>query len=599
MSGIAGIFHLDDAPVDRAWLEKMADFLGFRGPDGSYCWLSGSAGLCHTLLRTSETDGARPRVYLDGDVCIAADARIDDRDSLISELESSGRRSLKTATSAELILHAYHVWGENCVDHLLGDFAFILWDRRLRRVFCARDHLGVKPLYYAMVGRCLLISNTLDCIRQIPIVPGDLNDQAIGDFLIHAENIEPATTFFSAIHKVPAAHVLRADAGGLQTRRFWTLPVDEPVYYRRSGEYVDRLHDLLGKAVRDRLPQGPVGVFMSGGLDSPALAATAVRLGAPTTAVTTVFDRLVPDQERYYAGLVAEHLRIPIRFHVPDDRPVGWELDTPFVHTPEPFFGCLELAPHAAHFRALPSTARVFLYGEGPDDALTYEWRSYLDGLRRGRKWARLGRDIAFHVGAHHRIPLLSGLPRTWLRNRCAQPAGPDLLASLNQEFVSAQRLRERIRLEPRPELSGHPWRPVAYENFTSAIWPSAHEWLNAGHTGVAVDIRHPYLDLRVLRFLLAVPALPWCRVKYLFRRALRGVIPEAVRRRVKSPVPGCPAFERARRLPAPNLPIPPALERYVNRRGLPEWPGRDQSDYIPWAAALSLQYWLLQDNIR
>src|SRR3977135_2286885 len=203
MSGFAGVFHLDGAPVDRAWLETMADFLAFRGPDGSQVWVSGSAGLCHTLLRIrAETDGRPQIARLDDYLWLAGDVRIDDRDTLIAKLpRPSG--DLRTASSAELILHAYAAWGETCLDHLLGDFSFVIWDARQKQVFGARDHLGLMPFYYAKVGRCLLVSNSLDCIRQIPIVPDALNEQAIGDYLIAGMNFNPDTTFFAGIQKLP------------------------------------------------------------------------------------------------------------------------------------------------------------------------------------------------------------------------------------------------------------------------------------------------------------------------------------------------------------------------------------------------------------
>src|SRR6266496_2901406 len=124
MSGFAGVFHLDGAPVDHVWLETMAVFLAFRGPDGSQIWISGSAGLCHTLLRTSAETDARPQINsLDGNSWIAGDVRIDDRETLFTKLPNSPE-TLRSSSSSELVLHAYAVWGEGCVEHLSGDFSF-------------------------------------------------------------------------------------------------------------------------------------------------------------------------------------------------------------------------------------------------------------------------------------------------------------------------------------------------------------------------------------------------------------------------------------------------------------------------------------------
>ncbi|HXM50969.1 MAG TPA: asparagine synthase-related protein [Pyrinomonadaceae bacterium] len=374
MSGFAGVFHLDGAPVDGAWLETMAAFLAFRGPDASEVWVSGSAGLCHTLLRTSaETDG-RPQVTsLDGNVWITGDVRIDDRDTLFAKL-TVPPQILKSACSAELVLHAYGVWGEDCVEHLLGDFSFVIWDAHQEKVFAARDQLGVKPLFYAQVGQCLLVSNTLDSIRQIPIVPDALNESAIGDLLIAGRNCNPVATFFEEIRRLPAAHRLVAGADRLRTEQYWTPPIDEPLYYKRTGDYVDRFHELLRAAVRDRLPDGPLGIFMSGGLDSPAVAATAAQLGANPTAFTSVYDRLIPDEERYYSGLVARHLEIPILYNVRDDEPWGWEPDSFPNHTAEPTLDPLGLiaGPFSPHPRKSRKERNAFesleMQGEVPTE---------------------------------------------------------------------------------------------------------------------------------------------------------------------------------------------------------------------------------------
>jgi asparagine synthase (glutamine-hydrolysing) len=174
------------------------------------------------------------------------------------------------------------------------------------------------------------------------------------------------------------AEVDGARAEGVRTERYWTLPIDEPLYYKRTEEYVDRFHELLSAAVRDRLPDGPLGVFMSGGLDSPAIAATAVQLGASVSAFTSVYDRLVPDQERHYAGLVAAHLGIPIFFNVRDDEPLGWEPDSALIHTPEPVENTLGLSAQRQYLCEISKHTRVFCWGDGPDAALLYEWRPHI-----------------------------------------------------------------------------------------------------------------------------------------------------------------------------------------------------------------------------
>src|SRR5260370_10130471 len=162
MSGIAGIVNLDGAPVDRRLLKQMTDHLAVRGPDAQNMWLEGNVGFGHTMLRTTwESERECQPLSLDGQVWITADARIDDRENLVEQLKSKGHEVTSTAPDAELILHAYHAFGEQCVDHLLGDFAFAISAGHLRRVFCARDHFGIKLFYYFQSGKTFVFSNTL------------------------------------------------------------------------------------------------------------------------------------------------------------------------------------------------------------------------------------------------------------------------------------------------------------------------------------------------------------------------------------------------------------------------------------------------------
>ena len=596
MSGFAGVFHLDGAPVDRAWLETLADCLSFRGPDCTQIWVSGSAGLCHTLFRTSaETDGRPQITSLDGNAWIAGDIRIDDRETLFAKLSLSPD-TLKTCCSTELVLHAYSKWGEDCVEHLLGDFSFVIWDARRQLVFCARDQLGIRPLFYARVGHFLIVSNTLDCIRQIPIVSDKLNEHAIGDFLLVGENKYPAATFFTAIRRLPVAYRLVADIGDIRTEKYWTLPIDEPVYYKQPGDYVERFRDLLRASVRDRLPDGPLGIFMSGGLDSPAVAATAVELGANTSAFTSVYERLIPDEEKYYAGLVANHLGIPIRYNVRDDEPWAWDTNSIPIHTPEPSNDPISLRASRDYHREISEHARVFFLGDGPDAALFYEWKPHIRWLFGQGKWDRLCQDVFTDFALSPRVPLLHRLPRMWRERLKNKPDWyePSLPKWINPNFEAHLGLRERWKDVSKWVPSKHPTREIGYACFACDFPMGGNDGWDAGVTGARADFLHPLWDLRLLRFLLAVPTMPWCRNKYLVRESLRDLIPEIVRKRPKSPLSGFPDLVRARNVEPPKLKMVEGLEDYVNCRSLPTWPGRNREEFDMLKRVLGLHYWLL-----
>ena len=223
MSGICGIVRLDGAPVARAEIERLAAFLDFRGPDARRVWTGAGVGLGHTLLKTGDADIEQP-VSLDGASWIVADARIDAQADLRRKLKAAGHEPAAGAGDATLILHAYAVWGEASAEHLLGDFAFAIWDARRRHLFCARDHFGAKNFFHARVGDTIVFSNTLDCVRLHPGVSSRLDELAIADFLLFEINQDPQGTVFSGIRRLPPAHCLTATAGASRTRPFWSLP---------------------------------------------------------------------------------------------------------------------------------------------------------------------------------------------------------------------------------------------------------------------------------------------------------------------------------------------------------------------------------------
>src|SRR5439155_22508868 len=553
MSGIVGILHLDGAPVDRALLRRMTDFMTFRGPDEQRIWVDGNVGFGHTLLRTTfESEHEHQPLTLDGRVWIVADARVDAQADLIAKLNARVEHVKRGVPDVELLLRAYRVWGEDCIEHLLGDFVFAVWDRPRQSLFCARDHMGVKPLYYVSIGQTLVFSNTLDCVRLHPKVSDKLNDLAIADFLLFGLNLERDTTSFSDVRRLPPSHTGVWAVDRCAVQRYWALPVEDPIYYGHDYEYVDHFRDLLHQSVSDRLRTNRVSVLMSGGLDSPGLAAVAADLlndsceGDSVVAFCSVFERLMPDSEPYYAKLAADHIGIPIRFFA-IDRQTGWARPGS-RHTPEPVIDLPEdYLPRQDQYMAMASHGPVAFYGEGPDNALVYEWLAHLRWLTHQGRWGRAIGDVAKHFLQHRRVPLLPTFPQMLRDSRKRKAWEPSFPEWLEDELVERLRLRDRWRQSRVDLASPHPFRPRAYSSFVGPVWQDLFQYWEAPYTGTAIEVRHPYLDVRLLRFLLNVPAIPWCRKKQLLRRAFRGALPEELLTRPKTPLAKKPLFERAK----------------------------------------------------
>lgn len=544
MSGIAGIVALDGAPVDAALLDRMAGFLASRGPDGVASRSMGPAGFAHALLRTGDVgDDVGQPVSVDGRTWIVADARIDGRAELVRALRAGGIDAAADAPAAELILHALRLWGDDAPAHLLGDFAFAAWDGERRRLLCARDLFGVKPFYYASTGGAFVFSNSLDCVRLHPSVSGDLDEGWIADFLLHGDSQSVEATVYAAIRHLAPGHLLVVEAGRMEVRRFASLPEEaEPLRLRGPAEYAEAFLEVLGEAVADRLPRERAGILLSGGRDSTALAATwrdlvdrGVR-GTELRGYTAYHARLMPDDEPAFASMAAEALGIPLRLLAVDDYTAFGRWETPELYRPQPSSSPL-LAIDADQLRQAAEHSRVLLTGQGAD-ALLRETTSRLTRLAARGHLLRAAREAAEYARWHCRVPR-PGV-RTWLAARGGpRPQPIDPPGWIDPGFAARVGMADRLAAWSAPRTSAHPLRPEAHGLLSTSFWPILFPLWDPGVTGVPIEQRHPYLDLRVVRLALSIPPAQWYNDKGLLRIGMRGRLPAPVLARPKTPVAG------------------------------------------------------------
>jgi asparagine synthase (glutamine-hydrolysing) len=581
MSGIVGMAHAGDRPIDRALLERMTSALRFRGPDAHATWVDRAVGFGHTLFATTEEAWSEKQpCTLDGQSWIVADARLDARDELIDALTAHGRAVMTTANDAELLLHAYGAWGDAMVDRLLGDFAFAVWDRQTGRLFCARDQFGVKPFFYAAVGPQIVFSNTLECVRLHPSISDNLNESAIADFLLFYFNQDVSTTVYADIQRLPSAHTLAWDGATLKVRRYWRLAEQESIRYRRQDDYIDHFKSLLTRAVTDRLRTKRVGVLMSGGLDSSSVAATAkAALAAQSApfdlkAFTIVYDRLLPDRERHYAGLVAGQLGIPIQFHPVDDYPAYHRCTEPDLRTPEPMDEP-QMAQYLDLYRAIASSRRVVLTGSDLDTVMHERPITYLAALARRGAFGRLGADVwrlARAQGGIARIGIRTTL-REWFAS--GRQVAPSMPGWINEAFIDRPDIREHVRnrVTRQHDAPPHPLRPRVSRALSSPPWMHLFEGRDPGVTQIPLELRHPFADLRLVHYLLSIPLIPWCDNKMIVRKAMHGILPDAVLSRPKSPLAGDPLPTQLRSTESRwigEFRSRPELTRYVVRERIP-----------------------------
>lgn len=558
--------------------ERMARFLAFRGPDGERWKEMEGCALVDAALHAGDEANPPPQPFsLDGDVWIAADARIDARAELARDLRAAGEAVSADAPAAELILRAYRAWGDACAEHLLGDFAFAVWDAPRRRLFAARDHLGVNPFYFATLSDFLVFSNTLECVLLHPGVDRALDDESVADFLVHGMHRDADRTIRRGVRALPPGHALSVQDGRVRTWRWWSLPVDPPLVLRRPEEYAERFVSVLGDAVADRTPRGRAAIFLSGGRDSPTLAAL-VRERVPSCdlrAYTAVYDRLIREEEGPYAAMVGRALAIPITWTVADPYRVfqGFGED-PRFRRPEPVDSTL-MAIEVDQWAQASAHAPVLLTGFG-GDAVLRETRSRLARLLLAGRLLRAAAEGVAYARIHRRLPR-PGI-RTWIRLRGTRQTGAaEVPPWIDDGFARRVGLAERIAAQNAWVPPPHPRRPEAYEQVASALWPHLFTYQDPGVTGFALEQRHPFFDVRVVRFLLSVPPAQWYNDKGLLRLGMHGRLPAEILRRPKSPLPGDPLQVRRDRDGAAWLggrALGPEAAPYVDAARVPAWAG-------------------------
>src|SRR5688572_24484899 len=290
MCGICGIFDRDGAPVDGALLDSMIEVLKHRGPDGSGRFIDGNLGLGHLRLSIIDVDGgSQPIDNEDGTLQVVFNGEIYNFVELRHELEGLGHR-FKTRSDTEVIVHAYEQWGRDCVTRFNGMFAFALWDAPRRELFIARDHLGIKPLYYAVLGTRILFASEIKALLQDPSCPRDVDVESLGE-LFTFRYVPSPKTLFRGIFKLPPGHRLTISRRGVEVDRFWTwVPGDHTS--RREEDLIEEYQDLLEDAVRLQLRSDvPLGLFLSSGVDSGALLAIMSQYSSgPVRAFTIGFE---------------------------------------------------------------------------------------------------------------------------------------------------------------------------------------------------------------------------------------------------------------------------------------------------------------------
>jgi len=535
MSGIGGVYRTDGAMVDAALVARMARALARRGADAEGGWMAGPVALVHHLLATSRASLAVTHPVVDtlGECRLVWDGRLDNREELGAGHDESDET---------IVLRAYTRWGADCPVHLLGDFAFALWDGRRRRLLCARDRVGIKPFHYAWHdGTFRFASDVTPLVADLPSREPD-DGMVVAWLLREFRPGDEDRTFLRHVRRLPPGHLLVVDERGLRRQRYWTLDAP-PAPDLSADECGERFAALLRAAVAGRLrTDWPVGALLSGGLDSSAIVCTAQRWygergeGSPPLETFTMFSEHRDGDEREHAQVVAAAAGLKLHAvpRVPSSPTIGLDQHVDDGESP---IAAPEHATGAACLAVVRDAGcRVLLSGEGGDQLLD-EHGVFADLLRAGRPgdFVRAVRGFGARYGASARelaadaaMMLVPGWAK-YLGKRLVRGVPPPWI---NRDTARAAGLRERVR-EPRgrTSLPSHAQRHTC-ESLTSPYYGLKLEVEErvAAHGGL--EMRYPFLDSRLIEF---VVALPWQRRapagerKALLRAAMSAVVPDRV----------------------------------------------------------------------
>jgi asparagine synthase (glutamine-hydrolysing) len=554
MCGICGIVNLDPtAQADPGLVRSMTDSLAHRGPDDMGLFLSGPVGLGHRRLSIIDLAGGKQPIFNeDRSVALVFNGEVYNYGDLAAELRGRGH-VFRTRSDSETIVHAYEEYGDDCVHRLRGMFAFALWDGRRRRLLLARDRLGKKPLYYHAGTGAFSFASEIKSLLNVPGIAAEVDRDALALYLA-LRYVPGPRTMFRGIFKLQPGHVLILDRHGLTTRQYWDI---RPGESEEPAEPLEEFLQLLNESVRLRMiAEVPVGVFLSGGLDSSAvLAAMRHNDPRPLHAFSVGYkgehaDEAQSNEFEYAAEAArangARHHRVEIsaaQFQEAIPHLV-WHLDEPIADP-----SCIPL-----YFisRAARDEITVVLSGEGADEILAGYgiYRRMLGMEAVYSRLAPLCTRLAPRLAALAPGPVaayylrMAGLPIKARYRGVSRGLEPGAQKTLCPDGADAAPLLDEL-CTPYFEASRNatPLSRMLY--LDTKVWLPDDLLMKADKMtmATALEQRIPFLDHKLVEFAFRLPdrfKLHRGRGKVLLRRAMQGSVPRVILDRPKQgfPVP-------------------------------------------------------------
>ncbi len=554
MSGIAGMLRFDGQPVSRSELDRVANALRAHGPDRSDISISGSIGFVHVLMRMTPEDRADHQPYRgQSGAMITTDLRLDNREDILRRIGLSNQDAM-TWPDSRVLLSAWERLGDAVWPMLRGPFAAAIWNPQQRLLTLARDHIGLNVVMWHRSERFFAFATMPNGLFAMNAVPRELSEEKFADFLVlnHAEH---TTTIYRDIFRVPPAHVMQVDSGGVtKLLPYWSVRDIRPVRLPSDQDYAEGLRERLNVAVRRQMRSAhPIGCLLSGGLDSSSVAALAARalhenkqrLAAFTGVPRRGFDAPVAaghyaDETLYVDAIARAAGNIDVTYVENTAADDFAEIDRFFIALEGPVRNPTNLGWVLAILRlARQQGRRVLLGGLRGNSTISWSgWSQAAAHLKRGRwltalrQWRLYYRRTPHSRWATTRNLFIEPLMSQWLSSERRHPrrvAPWQQHSPIRPEFAAAMGVDARARTNRHDFL----YRTRSDERIQSLLQADyAGDWYAAEKALTGVEVRDPTADIDVVSYCFGVPPEQYLAEgtdRSLIRRAMWGLLPDAV----------------------------------------------------------------------